>query len=153
VGDVNDWHHAVGTGPYILKDFVSGASATLVKNPGYWGFDDRYPQNQLPYIDTIKYLVITDNSTALSAMRTGKLDCIELLALTDAQAIQKSNPELVQFTNVMSACETLEPRNDLKPIVISECAKRCNGARSNSIAKNYFLGTADPIRNHWLPAS
>jgi peptide/nickel transport system substrate-binding protein len=144
-GDVNDWHHSIGTGPYILKDFVSGASATLVKNPGYWGFDDRYPQNQLPYIDTIKYLVITDNSTAISAMRTGKLDCIELLSLTDAQAIQKSNPELVQFTNVMSACETLEPRNDLKPYSDIRVRKALQLALDlNSIAKNYFSGTADP---------
>ena len=22
-GDVRDWHHAIGTGPFILKDFVS----------------------------------------------------------------------------------------------------------------------------------
>ena len=30
-GDVSDWHHAIGTGPFILKDFVSGNSATLIK--------------------------------------------------------------------------------------------------------------------------
>jgi len=33
VGDVRDWHHAVGTGPFMLQNFVSGSSATLVKNP------------------------------------------------------------------------------------------------------------------------
>ena len=44
-GDLSDWHHAIGTGPYILKDFVTGTSATLVKNQYYWGHDERYPQN------------------------------------------------------------------------------------------------------------
>ena len=54
-GDLSDWHHAIGTGPFILKDFVPGSSATLVKNPNYWGHDERYPQNQLPYIDKLKF--------------------------------------------------------------------------------------------------
>jgi len=36
-GNVNDWHHAVGTGPFILKNFEPGIAATLVKNPNYWG--------------------------------------------------------------------------------------------------------------------
>ena len=47
-GDLRDWHHAVGTGPFILKDFEPGNSVTLVRNPDYWGHDERYPQNQLP---------------------------------------------------------------------------------------------------------
>ena len=51
-GNLNDWHHAIGTGPFILTDFVAGSSATMVKNPNYWGYDERYPQNKLPYIDT-----------------------------------------------------------------------------------------------------
>ena len=32
-GNLNDWHHAVGTGPFILNDFISGDSATMIKNP------------------------------------------------------------------------------------------------------------------------
>jgi len=27
MGDVIDWHHAIGTGPFILKDFVSDSHA------------------------------------------------------------------------------------------------------------------------------
>ena len=54
-GNLNDWHHAIGTGPFILTDFVAGSSVTLVKNPNYWGYDERYPQNQLPYVDKLKY--------------------------------------------------------------------------------------------------
>ena len=72
-GDVSDWHHAIGTGPFILKDFVSGSSATLVKNPNYWGYDERYPQNKLPYVDQLKILIMPDNATAMAAMRTGKI--------------------------------------------------------------------------------
>jgi len=31
-GDLSDWHHAIGTGPFILTDYVSDASVTLAKN-------------------------------------------------------------------------------------------------------------------------
>jgi len=55
-GDLNDWHHAIGTGPFILKDFVSGSSMTLIKNPNYWAYDERHPENQLPYMDGLKIL-------------------------------------------------------------------------------------------------
>ena len=27
-GNLNDWHHALGTGPFILTDFVDGTAAT-----------------------------------------------------------------------------------------------------------------------------
>ena len=45
-GSVINWHNAIGTGPYEVSDFVDSSSATLVKNPNYWGYDERYPQNQ-----------------------------------------------------------------------------------------------------------
>ena len=75
-GDVSDWHHAIGTVPFILQDFVPGSSATVIRNPNYWGWDERYPQNKLPYVDTVKFLIIPDDDEALAAMRAGKVDLI-----------------------------------------------------------------------------
>ncbi len=49
--NLDDWHHAIGTGPVLLEDFISDGSATLIKNPNYWGYDERNPQNKLPYVD------------------------------------------------------------------------------------------------------
>jgi len=59
------------TGPFILQDFISGKSATLVKNPDYWGYDQRYPQNKLPYFNGVKYLIVPDENEAMDLMRTG----------------------------------------------------------------------------------
>ena len=68
------WRNAVGTGPFILTDYLSGSAATLVKNPDYWATDPVGPGqgNQLPYIDGIQYLIIPDVSTRQAALRTGK---------------------------------------------------------------------------------
>ena len=48
-----NWRNAIGSGPFILTDFVSGSSATYIANPTYWGTDLRWPQNKLPYIANI----------------------------------------------------------------------------------------------------
>jgi ABC-type transport system substrate-binding protein len=78
-------------------------------------------------------------------MRTGKIDCVEGLSLTDAQSVLKTNPEMVEFFTVMNACETLEPRNDVKPFSDINVRKAMQMALDlPTIAKSFFLGTADP---------
>ena len=143
-GDVSDWHHAIGTGPFILQDFVSGESATLIKNPNYWGHDERYPQNQLPYIDRLKILIIPDDAEALAAMRAGRLDIIEGVSPAQAQAMQKTNPEILQLRTV-SCVETIDPRNDKAPFNDIRVRKAMQLAMDlPTIAKTYYGGNADP---------
>ena len=73
-GDLEDWKQAVGTGAFMIDDYVSGASITYVKNPNYWGYDERHPENKLPYADVFKYMIIGDFATELAAFRSGKID-------------------------------------------------------------------------------
>jgi peptide/nickel transport system substrate-binding protein len=144
-GDVNDWHHAIGTGPFILKDFVSSSSATMTKNPDYWGYDERYPQNKLPYINTLKYLIIPDDATAFAAMRTGKIDFIDYISFDQAQSVKKTNPEIVQLTLLPSQATTLDPRNDMAPYKDLRVRKALQMAIDlPTIAKTYYSGYSSP---------
>ena len=52
-GHIQDWRNLVGTGPYELTDWVQGSSLTYAKNPNYWGYDEKSPENRLPYLDEI----------------------------------------------------------------------------------------------------
>ena len=90
-GDVADWHHAIGTGPFILKDFVDNVSATLIRNPNYWGHDERHPQNQLPYIDRLKFKIILDDDDALQAMARGEVDVMDGLTYHQYLQLKKLN--------------------------------------------------------------
>ncbi len=96
-----DWHNCTGTGPYICTDFVPGTSVTMDRNPNYWGYDEKYPENRLPYIDQIKVLAIPDMSTALAALRSGKIDMVaddrSHPSLAEAEALARNNPEIVQY--------------------------------------------------------
>jgi peptide/nickel transport system substrate-binding protein len=101
-GDVTDWHNAVGTGAFMIKDYVSGSALTLVKNPNYWEKDPvgTGKGNQLPYVDSIKFLILPDLSSALAAFRTGKLDQLGgsntnvVITHDDAMSLIKTNPEV-----------------------------------------------------------
>ena len=73
-GDMKDWNNVCGTGAYILTDYIPGSLITFEKNPNYWQYDPLHPENRLPYIETLKGMVITDASTQLAAFRTGQLD-------------------------------------------------------------------------------
>ena len=144
-GVLNDWHYAVGTGPFILQDFLPGKSAVFVRNPDYWGHDERYPQNQLPYADKLTILIILDEAEAVEMLRAGKLDALEGLSLTQALAVAETNPELVGFTRPGVSCDTLDPRNDVPPFNDIRVRKAMQLAIDlPSIVQTYYGGTVDP---------
>ena len=99
-GDAKDWRNLVGTGPFRLTDFVEGSSATWEKNPNYWGYDEKFPENRLPYIDELRSLLMPDMSARLAALRTGKLDHMGnpgdayINSIDDLENLQRTNPEI-----------------------------------------------------------
>ena len=144
-GDLQDWHHAVGTGPFLMKDFVLGSSVTLAKNPNYFATDERYPQNQLPYIDSLRFLIISDAATQLAALRTGKIDAVDNISKQNAQAVQKSNPEILQAL-VPYSCLTIDPRDDLKPYTDVRVRQAMQQAIDlPTIATSYYGGTSPSV--------
>ncbi|MBI4180498.1 MAG: ABC transporter substrate-binding protein [Chloroflexi bacterium] len=96
-GDYQKWENSVGTGPFILKDYVPMSSATWERNPSYWGTDPVGPGkgNQLPYVDSVKQLIIPNIATRLAALRTGKVDYDSGgYTAADAKQLLQSSPQL-----------------------------------------------------------
>ena len=100
-GGVTDWRNLVGTGPLMLTDWTKGSSITWDKNPDYWGTDEKYPENRLPYIDRLRALIMPEVATRLAALRTGRVDYIgpigatTMRSLDQVESLQRTNPELV----------------------------------------------------------
>ena len=91
-GDLSNWRNAVGTGTYMLKESVPGSSATLVRNPNYWDKNPIGPGkgDQLPYLDSVKLLIILDPSTRLAAISSPKPG-VSSSAINRAKARAMSN--------------------------------------------------------------
>ena len=94
-GDAQDWRNLVGSGPYMLTDWVKDSAITYTKNPNYWRFDEKFPENRLPYLDEVKILVIPDASARMAALRTGKTARLWLASRDEGRAIQRTNPEIL----------------------------------------------------------
>ena len=91
-----DWQYSVGTGPYILTDYVPGNTVELTRNRDYWMTDPVGPGqgNQLPYIEKVKYIIMLDASTQQAALRTGKLDQMGAVTPEDKDSMIKTAPVL-----------------------------------------------------------
>jgi peptide/nickel transport system substrate-binding protein len=113
------WEGVFGTGPYVVTDYVPASLLLLERGPNpYWQNDPFHPENRLPYVDGVRWLVIPDLSTEIAAMRTGKIDILgidPLISLEDAQSLWDTNPELQFSVNAPWSGPSLALRNDTKP--------------------------------------
>lgn len=60
-------NNPVGTGPFIYKGRLKGATITLEKNPHYW-------QVGLPKADGVTYKIMSDVNVAFNNLRSGQVD-------------------------------------------------------------------------------
>jgi peptide/nickel transport system substrate-binding protein len=145
-----NWHYAVGTGPFLLTDFVDGSTATYAANHSYWGYDERWPQNRLPYLATYQVLIIPSTSTALAALRTGKIDSMGTssagLSAVVAQQVAQTNPSIIQHVVPPNTELTMDPRVDLAPYNNINVRMALQEAINIPlIASTYYQGTATPF--------
>jgi len=140
-----NWQNAVGTGPFMLKDFVDSSSATYVANPNYWGTDLRWPQNKLPYISTLSILIIPNNPTAEAAMRVGKIDGYGSMPTQDALNMMKTNPEIVVKQKPQGNEYTLDPNNQSAPFNNEQVREALQHAIDiKTITATYYQGYGTP---------
>ncbi len=116
-GGLDDWRNVVGTGPFILTDYVPTSSLTFRRNPDYWGYDEFHPENRLPYFDEFRSLVVPDVSTKLAAMRTGRADTYgyDYPEWRVEEQIQKTNPQMQFSTYDPGGGTCLYIQHNVKP--------------------------------------
>ena len=151
-GDIQDWRNLVGTGPYMLTDWVKGSSATWEKNPEYWGYDEKYPQNRLPYIDQLRYLVMPEPATRMAALRSGKVDYLGYIGTSPIQtpeqveSLLKTNPELGIWPQTPSSGNSIGMNVQLPPFDDTRVRKALQMAINlEEINNAYYKGYADII--------
>lgn len=65
----------VGTGPFVLDQFIPGDRVVLKKFPDYWKTDEA--GNQLPYLDELIVRPIPDSSQRLASLQAGDIDMFQ----------------------------------------------------------------------------
>lgn len=113
-----DWAaiNAVGTGPYIMTEYVKEDHISYEKNPNYW-------IEGKPYLDELNIVFMTDITTQQAAFMNGEIDMISTndatltQILTDAgfENIAAQAPDLGAIKYIMFASGVEDsPFHDLK---------------------------------------
>ena len=148
-----DWQKVVGTGPYTITDITPGSSVTWTKNPNYWSNDEKYPNNSLPYIDTMRGVQIVEVATIVAGLRSGKLDftgwpgASQLNSTDQAVGLARTNPELVIHTwSERSNTVTSMNQHEGKPYADIRVRRAMQMALDlDTMNATFFLGRADSI--------
>lgn len=73
------WNHPIGTGPFKFKEWRHREFVSLTKYEAYANRSqtpDGYVGAKRPLVDELRYVIITDSSTAKAALASGALDVI-----------------------------------------------------------------------------
>lgn len=121
-----DWRYAVGIGAYILTEYVADNYMQFEANPNYYGVDERHPENQLPYIQSLTLVYIAESDQILTQFIAGELDWFggqKSGLLTDSQIEQlKASMDESSYTEYFYPSNSpsgiglncsLEPFNDI----------------------------------------
>jgi len=140
-----DWKKLNGTGPFMLTDFVQGSATTYSKNPNYWGKDTIGGQEvKLPLLDKLVYRNIKDEATAVTALRTGKVDILESMRWSDMEQLKKSTPQLQWSKWLSMNGQFLSMRVDAKPFNDVRVRRALNMAvNKQEIVQSYYNGHAE----------
>ena len=142
--DLSNWENAVGTGPFLLKNFSSGNSLTFQRNPDY-------RDKEKIYVDKIKASIIRDRETRLAAFRTGKVDILYGVKSSKMAGLKKSNPEL-KYRKLLFFPVVIYMRTDKKPFSDIRVRKAIAMAIDRkAIVKRYWGGDAEIYAHPYPP--
>jgi peptide/nickel transport system substrate-binding protein len=87
------YKHPVGTGPFMVKEYVKGSHITFVPNPYYW-------EKGKPYLNSVRYNFATDSNSRILALRSGAAQIMDGLPFSQIASIQANKNLRVQSAKV-----------------------------------------------------
>ncbi|MEP3687733.1 MAG: ABC transporter substrate-binding protein [Sulfitobacter dubius] len=142
----------MGTGPYMLGEWIKEEKLTLNAFDGYWA--------GAPKIDTVTFRPITNPATRTAALLTGEVDVIQDLAVRDVDRVKREDgfevvtrPSLLNVVLAMDTrakSPTIEGDNPMVDQRVREAIARA--IDTDAINKIVMNGLATPS-DQFVPAS
>lgn len=147
---INGIKASIGTGPWMMTDYVENDHATFERNPYYWG--------EAPKLECFQIKYITDGQTAVSALEAGQVDMIydmyestlmsvdtynALIAEGYASAI--SDPVLTRVITLNAGVAPLDDANVRKAIIL--------GLDRQTMVDSTFGGLEELAQSYYWPGT
>ncbi|MFB2881628.1 ABC transporter substrate-binding protein [Floridanema aerugineum] len=135
---------AVGTGPFIFKEWRTGDRVTLAKNPNYW-------QKDLPKTNQLVIRFVTDPAARLAQLRAGQIDFTVDLAPDQIKEIQ-GDPNLVAVPRPSFNVGYLALNTSYKPLADVRVRQAIDLAINKQQIVQAFWGELGENSPHFIPS-
>jgi len=91
----------IGTGPFMVQDWVVGDHITIVKNDNYW---DMAPDGQpFPYLDSVELRAVPEDTTRVLQVQSGDADATDAISFAQVDQLQDTpNAEVKTWSSTQS---------------------------------------------------
>lgn len=96
----------VGTGPYMMTEWVPGDHMTMVKNPDYWGDG--------PYLDKVTFRVMLDSGVRYTSVQKGEIQVGQSIAANQLADANKGDGS-IHSTETHGGSMAIFPVNNTVP--------------------------------------
>jgi peptide/nickel transport system substrate-binding protein len=76
----------IGTGPFMVDDWVVGEYMVLKKNPYYW--DTGEDGEPLPYLDELRFVQVPEDSTRVLQIQSGEVDGTDAVPFSQVEQLK-----------------------------------------------------------------
>jgi peptide/nickel transport system substrate-binding protein len=83
--------HPIGSGPFVMTSWKRNAEMVMTRNPYYW--KPAADGKPLPYLDSVKFLIIPDDATRMLKLKAGEVDISEFVPYSRVTEL-KADPKL-----------------------------------------------------------
>jgi peptide/nickel transport system substrate-binding protein len=101
-----------GTGPFVVDRYIPEDRITFTRNPNYWLKDE--DGEQLPYLDGMEFIFLSDPSAQIEALRGGQVDYLFYLP-AEAVPTLETNPDVDVYQSPSNTSYVLRMRSDRAP--------------------------------------
>ena len=143
VDEFTNWETAVGTGPWILTDFFPGDHGTFIRNPDYWQ-NDPVPArsaNQLPYANSLEFMIIEDEGSYYAALQTKQLDG-GFVEWYKVDHFKTNFPDMEYTPATITSTNLIFLQNQQDPFKDVRVRKACMLAIDHDAIMTHYLGYA-----------
>ena len=132
--------HAIGTGPFIMKEYRREQEAVFVRNPNYF-------KKGLPYVDEVQLQYVIDHTAATAAFRGQQTD-ISVLEFADVPSIKSSNAKVrvAEITTMFPIVLRTRPYDEQRPLKPPFTEKKVRQAIQAAIKQEEFI---EIVRSGW----
>lgn len=134
----------MGTGPFVFVERIPGVSITLEKNPNYF-----IPE--LPYLDGITFQPMLDDTSRMTALRSGSVDFVDYVPYTQMSIIE-TDENFTFLSDSVSGFGWIGFNHEMD-IVSDQNVRQAfsHGMNRETMVETAFAGYGAPITGGLIP--